>query len=636
MKISYEWLKNYVDVKQNPAQLAEDLSRFGFNTEGLVGEGENSVLDLEINPNRGDCLSVLGIAREVAALYNLKVKMQNAKTMPEGKIEEGAIDKNIEVTISEPNICPRYSARVISNIEIKPSPAWLQKRLSSFGFRPINNIVDITNYVMVATGQPMHAFDLDKIKNGEMKIGLTQEKEELITLDGKHHKLPKDTIVIRDSEKIYDLAGIMGGYSSGVDEKTQIIVLQAAIFNPILIRRVSKKLAHVTDASYRYERGVDYEGTILSIDLGASLIKESVPAAKIGKLIDKKEMDRKETEISLNENKVNELIGINSSREMMVEYLKRLGFTENGDKFVVPSYRVYDVKIWQDLAEEIARIYGYENIDVKYFDKKDDIKINDEWTKREAIKNILFELGFTEIYSTSFIDEKHINLLGFNIEKTKQIENPLSPETQYLRPSVISSLLLSVSRNPWAPEIAIYEIGKVFYEDQEYWQVGIATVGKSSNKIQEALKSLNVVTDIKNIEQTILDYYKIRRSVNIVTFELEQVKALDNKIKNIISTNRYHEISKYPPTVRDLAFIADANVKSDEIQNTIKEMSEKIIIVELFDEFTSEKFGQNKKNMAYHIWLEDLKGPMSEEEVNIIIKTIIETIEEKFGAKLRS
>lgn len=290
MKVSLNWLKDYIDIDKTPEELAEDLSLFGHEAEvdrpeRSRGISSDAIIDLEITPNRGDCLSILGIAREVSAMYNTKLKYSTSKLR---SIVVTNLDKKIEVEIEKPEICPRFTARIIDNIKIGESSKQIQERLTTYGFRPINNIVDITNYVMVATGQPLHAFDYDKIKDGVMNIRQAKKGEEVKTLDGQNRVLDDGAIVIEDDEKIYDLAGIMGGIKSEVDENTKTIILQGAIFDPILIRKTSKYLNHVTDASYRYERGVDFEGTITGVDLAAEMIKESCPEAKVGELIDQK------------------------------------------------------------------------------------------------------------------------------------------------------------------------------------------------------------------------------------------------------------------------------------------------------------------------------------------------------------
>jgi len=631
MKISYNWLKEYVEFDKTPEQLAKDLSLFGHEVESTEKIGDDSVLDFEITPNRGDCLSILGMAREVAALYNTEVKSQKSKV----KIKEDTTDKKIQIKIEKPEICPRFTARIIDNIKIGESPKWMQARLATYGFRPINNIVDITNYVMVATGQPLHAFDYAKIKNGLMNIRQAKNGEEVITLDGKNHKLSDGTIIIEDDEKIYDLAGIMGGIKSEVDEKTKTIILQGAVFDPILIRKASKYLNHVTDASYRYERGVDYEGTILGVDMAAALIKESCPEAKIGGLIDKEVKRPAANEIALDISKVNKLLGTDISENDGKDYLVRLGFKINNNIVLAPSYRVYDIKIWQDVAEEIARVYGYNNLSKNNLNKEK-AKENEEFNKIKYIKDILSELGFVEIYSYSFIDQSKIQVLGYKIEQLVQIERPLSPETESLRPSLLPSLLNAIAKNPWAPEVNIFEIEKVFTVNGEKLQLGLASTGKKAELLWKAIDTLNLKTDALMVEQKILDSYKIRRPVNYVLFSLDDVDIQLNKYSLEISKNKYRPISKYAPTVQDLAFIVRSEIKSEEIINEIGQIDEKILLVELFDEYSSEKFGKNKKNVAFHVWLQEQKKPMAEETANKILKDITNAVADKFGGKLRS
>lgn len=633
MRISYEWLKDYIQLDVTPEQLAADLSLFGHTVEKIESIGSDTVLDLEIHANRGDCLSVLGIAREVAALYNSKIKAQNSKL----QLKTIDLNKNIKVEISDPKICPRFSARVIDNIEIKPSSRYIQKRLIAYGFRPINNIVDITNFVMVAVGQPLHAFDFDKIKAGQMNIGLSKAGEEIATLDSKKHQLSEGVIVIRDDAKIYDLAGIMGGASSEVDDKTKTIILQGAIFDSVLIRRASKKLAHITDASYRYERGVDVAETVRAIDMAATLIVELCPETQVGELVDIKSEEIKKTKITLDKIKVNNLLGIDITNGEMIEYLKRLNFKQISDnQFLVPSYRNFDVKIWQDLAEEISRVYGLDKIKERPLSTIELKKTTGDWRQREMIKDVLQNIGFSEIYSYSIIDQKQIELLNFKLENCEEIANPLSQETQFLRPILTPSLLTQIAKNPWAPEIAVFEIGKVFVKGKESWQLGLAVVGNSDQMLKAAQEKLSLKGDIQTIDQKVLQFYKIRRPVKIIIYPMEEINNIVAKDSIQPPAVQYRPVSKYPPTVRDLAFIVNEDVTANKVRKFIKTESDQILLVELFDEFTSEKFGGGKKNLAFHIWFEDLKKPILENDVNLMIKNIIKTVEEKFEAKLRS
>lgn len=630
MKVSVNWLNDYIEIDKTPEELADDLSFFGHQAESVEKVGDDTVLDLEITANRGDCLSILGIAREVAALYNLKLRT------PEAKVSAEKLDKKIEVKIEKPEICHRFTARIIDNIQIAESSKEIQERLATYGFRPINNIVDITNYVMVATGQPLHAFDYDKIKGGLMKIHEAKEGEEVMTLDGQNRILNNGAVIIEDEEKIYDLAGIMGGLKSEVDENTKTIVLQGAIFDPIVIRRASKYLNHSTDASYRYERGVDYEGTVSGVDTAASLIKESCPDAIIGELIDIKSQPLKLEEIEINLDKINKLLGTDVSMDSAQEFLTRLGFKLNGNKVSVPSYRAYDIKIWQDLAEEIARMYGYNKIEKEIITEIGAQANQGEFQKRESLKDLLKEIGFTESYSYSFADREKLELLGEKINECVEIANPLSPETQYLRPSLLLALLNAVAKNPWAPEVNVFEIEKVFSQEKESWQLGLASTGKKDDLLKEACEKLGLKEEIVKVEQKILDYYKIRRPVSYLLAEVDKVEIKVKEYSSKISRNKYRPVSRYAPTVRDLAFLVPEDVKSDEIIGKILEIDPKILLVELFDEYTSDKFGVGQKNLAFHIWLENIKGPLAEKDAEELINRIISQIEELFKAKLRS
>jgi len=459
----------------------------------------------------------------------------------------------------------------------------------------------------------------------------------VMTLDGQNRILNEGAIVIEDEEKIYDLAGIMGGIKSEVDEKTKTIVLQGAIFDPILVRKASKYLNHITDASYRYERGVDYEGTISGVDLAAKLILEVCPEAKAGELIDIKSESPETIKIEADINRINKLLGTDIAAEDANKFLERLGFEKKGSAITPPSYRQYDIKIWQDLAEEIARVYGYNNIKKIQNPKSEIRNENKEFKKREYIKDVLKNLGFTEIYSYSFIDQSKIPVLGYKTEELVQIEKPLSPETEYLRPFLLGSLLYAFSKNPWAPEINIFEIEAVFKEGiDEIWQLGIASTGKNNNAVEDALKKLNIEAEITSVDQKILASFKIRRPINYAIINLDEINLETEEYSLDVSPNKYRPISRYAPTVRDLAFIVEENINAREIIKEIAKNDGRILIVELFDEFVSEKFGKHKKNIAFHIWLEDQDSPMAEADVEEILKKIISIVADKFGGKLRS
>jgi phenylalanyl-tRNA synthetase beta chain len=662
MKISYKWLKDYVDIDVSPEKLAEDLSLFGHEVESVEKMvypeqsrgSDDSVLDFEITPNRGDCLSILGIAREISALYNIPLK--NSTTVL-GSIEAVDLGKKIDVKVSDPKICPRFTARVIDNIKIGESSKEIQEKLATYGFRSINNIVDITNYVMVATGQPLHAFDYDKIKDGLMNARQAKEAEEVITLDGQNRVLTEGAIIIEDAEKIYDLAGIMGGIKSEVDENTKTIILQGAIFDPILIRKTSKHLNHVTDASYRYERGVDFEGTKSGVDLATKLILDSCRDAKAGKLIDQVSQKQESAKIPFKIFDINHLLGTDITIDQAEDYLKRLNIkvetkVDSGQTQTIaipPSYRAYDVKIWQDLAEEIARIEGYNNLGVSEIEKNPTKIKNNRYILEEVLRDIIAGQGYVEVQSYSFLSEdfvkKHSSLISGELV---EIEKPLSPETKYLRQDLLPAILTQISRNPWAPEVKIFEIGNCFVGNSEFTQVMIAQTGKNKVELERVINTIKKKLKVDQIDYKLVDgidpfvleSFKIRKPViaACIDFEklLERVGDITAEFEIPEKKVKYRKISKFAPTVRDIAFIVGKDLDAEKIGEEIQEISDKILFVELFDEFESEKFGQGKKNLAYHIWLQDLKGPMKENEASQIIENIGKILTDKYKAKLRS
>lgn len=696
MKISYNWLKEFVAIKANPQKLAEDLSLFGHSVESVTkietcperprnnrrGSRMDWILDLEITANRGDCLCILGITHEVRALYNIPITTNSS--ILHSIRENVDFGKKIKVEIIDSKICPRYTARIIDGVKVVESPKWLKDRLAAIGIRPINNIVDITNYVMIERGQPLHAFDYDKIYAGKMIVRPAKKGESVITLDGIKRQLDEDALVIENQGRLIDLVGIMGGANSEVDKKTKTIILQGAVFDPVLIRRTSKKLGLVTEASYRYERGVDPEGTIYGVDRAAELIKKLCPGAKIGGLIDIQAQKIQPTKIKFNPDQINKLLGTKIAIKDMIKYLDRLGFkipVENRGSSVrsigttqlpnylttqPPTYRIYDIKIWQDLAEEIARVHGYAKL-AGSLPKKTKTQENKEFNKKEALKDLLTKYGFIEVYSYSFVDEKLLKALGINLNNCRKVINSVAPELKYLRPSLLPSLLTAVAKNPWAPEVKIFEIGRVFQNrgrmrkgtrndtEGEQWQLGIVTTEKFDTEIKKVLENLKIKAKIESVPQSVLDFLKIRRPVRYVLVDLSK-KLLDrfsypreSVLRSAMIRVRYRKVSEFAPTIRDLAFIVDKKVDSEKIRQTIAKLDVHILLVELFDEFyfdktsagsaLSSEFDQrdlrNMKNVAYHIWLQDLKGPMKEKEVNKIIRKIIKHIENKFRAKLR-
>jgi phenylalanyl-tRNA synthetase beta chain len=628
MKISYNWLKDYVDIQKSPAELADDLSLFGHGVESIEKIGDDYVLDLEITPNRGDCLSILGIAREIAALHNSKINTDSLIVSSIGVFDEFNLSKKINVQIVDPVICPRFTARVIDRIKIGESPKWMQEKLQSYGFRPINNIVDITNFVMIELGQPLHAFDYDKIKNGLMRIRKARKNEEVITLDGVKRILNEGAIIIEDDEKIYDLAGIMGGKNSEVDDNTKTIILQGAIFDPVLIRRTSKELHHVTDASYRYERGVDFKGTTAAVERAASLIGQTSSGCQIGQMIDIQSQKFEPLKIEFSAKQINHLLGTNFSEKEITHYLERLGFKVSSCLAEVPSWRVRDVKIWQDLAEEVARLYGYQKIKKTILSRQPPAQENKEWEREQKIKDCLTNFGFTEVESYPYLSTKDLENAELDPKNCLEIKNPLSVETQFLRPDLLPSILKQIAKNPWSPQIKIFEIGTIFRKSGEEKQIAIASTIKV--KVGQI--------DLKEVKPQILDKFKIRKKVYLQVMDLDNFAkkvSLPNSYKIEFPNIQYRPISAFPPVVFDLAIIVDQGTTEEKVEEIIKKTSPLVYYLELFDIYVGPQIPKGKKSLAYHITLSSYDHTLTTEQIKNVRQKIISNLKEKLNASIR-
>lgn len=599
----------------------------------------DTIFDIEITPNRGDCLSHLGVAREISAITDKELKIP-------GKIIINPIkDNKIKVEIEAKDYCNQYSAILIEAIKIAPSPEWLQKRLLSLGLRPINNVVDITNYILLEWGQPLHAFDATKITNSKIIIRQSKEQEKIVTLDGQVRTIPEGSLVIADSEKSIAIAGIMGGANSQVDNNTVDIIIESAEFDTASIRKASKILGLSTDASYRFERGIDSGNVFESAKYAAKLITE-IAGGNIADFIYTGAENKKET-IKIEYDKINSLLGINLTNDDINKILMNLGFDITNSSATIPSWR-HDISIWQDLAEEVGRIYGYEKITpIEMIITS--ASNNTDYFKKEFLKESLTDLGFSETVNYVFVSAYDAQTDEIETKDLLEIKNPMQNENKYLRNSLIPGLLKNVAKNPSFDPILLFEFGHIFNTSQEKNSIGLIASGKDSKKkIEEALLMLKDKLKFENeieileISKEKLLKHKIRKSAVyaceiILSNELDKL-VLTEKIDTTeaaITKVLFKQVSKYPPAVRDLAFIVRDDIDSQEIMNTILNLSENILLVDLFDEFSSPKFGVKKKNIAFHIYLQDMKKALLDAEADQIIKNIVLTIEDKYQVKLR-
>jgi len=611
-------------------QLGEPLNKY---------ISSDCVFDLEITPNRGDCLSHVGIAYEYAALTRQKIKFEA------DKIAEKKCD--FEIEILNRNHCQRYFGILIKNIKVGPSPDWLKERLMRIGQSSINNVVDITNYIMFDLGQPLHAFDAKKLNDKKIIVRDAKEDETITTIDGEIRKLDSEMLVIADVQDPIAVAGVMGGFDSEIDENTTDIVLEAAEFERRSVRKTSKNLKLATEASYRFERGIDPAMVEVAGNKAAKMILNLCGGEIVGKIKDIASEYENEW-IKVSEQKINDLLETNLSKEEVNGILKRLGFSFKEEMCQAPSRR-HDVAIWEDLAEEIARIYGFSNIKHNKVPISQSPQKGSYYTK-ERIKDILVASGFSEIYGYTFLSDKDLVAINLDSKNLLEIANPVQPENKYMRNSLLPGLLRTVAKNPAFDPILVFEIGNVFNKESEDFHLAIVASGKQCKKIIEnAITSLKdefkIVEELKVIESSRdeLARFKIKKPVTY-TFEISIKKLLscakvDQNNLSLVESDKeihYRPISKYPSITRDLAFIVDNNIEANDLIELMYKTSDLINRVELFDEFSSDKFGADKKNIAFHIDFQHQERTLTDKEADKTAKSIIEKVKDKYSAELRT
>ena len=602
----------------------------------------DTVFELEITPNRGDCLSHIGIAREAAALTGGSI----SKTPVSLDMNSANIKDKISVKISDKKSCPQYMARLIEDVKVGPSPDWLKKRLESLGLKPINNIVDVTNFIMYDLGQPLHAFDVDKIDGKEIIIRKNKPNEKVKTLDGVE-RIIKDAILITDKNKAIAIAGVMGGSNSEISEETTRVVIESAEFNRKNIRKTVKELGLATEASYRFERGIDSGSVEYALNKAAKIVQE-LAGGRILSGIAKEEEKKQNKTLETEYEKINNLTGLDLSVSEINRILNSLGFEIKGNLCIVPFWR-HDIEIWQDLAEEVARIYGYNKIVPLALQEVKAPKKSTYYYK-EVVKDILAEEGFVEAINYPYLSEDGIKAANLKTKDLLEIANPIQPENKYLRNSLIPGLLKSIAKNPSFDPVLFFEIGKVFFGKNENNNLAIVSAGKNAKiEIEKVVESIcakfkinKKYFSIKELTSSELQKFKIKKPV-VYTTELNldslisSIKVSGEELELRLNRKRidYRPVSKFPAITRDLAFIVDKKVEASEVEEVIGETSELIARVELFDEFASDKFGANKKNIAFHIYLQHPERTMIDKEADNIIQSVIKNIEGKFKASLR-
>ena len=644
---------------------------------------DDVVFELEITPNRPDCLSLIGVAREIRA------ETGNPLKLPTVDLKESDINVQdlTSVTINAQDLCPRYAARVIQGVKVTESPAWLQQRLESVGIGVINNIVDITNFVLMEYGQPLHAFDYHKLTENRIVVRSATDGEHITTLDEVERKLTPDMLVIADAEKPIALAGIMGGYDSEITETTCDVLLESAYFNPSSIRATAKALGISTEASYRFERGADPGVVLAALDRAAQLIAELAGGTICDGIVDIYPGQQPLTEIQLRPERVNFVLGTTIEAAEMVQILNRLGFDVDatGDVYqvVVPTFRS-DVTREVDLIEEIARVYGYDNIPTTL--PKGDIPVptsNPKTEVRRRIKHFLRAAGMMEAVNYSFCDPNCFDKIRLKandlLRNTLQLRNPLSPEMSVLRTTLMPGLLENAqrNRNHQIDTIALFEIGGVFIHDGEETEPERVT-GVLAGQIGEGVYSDPYRSpdffDIKGLVEGMLEV------CGIVDWTLQKTDALtlhpgrnaevllgDRQIgvfgevhpevlenydlpykaylfefdleglaDAAIFTKRSEPISIYPKVARDLAIVVDKAILSDMPTELIYTTGgDAVDSVRLFDVYEGEQVPKGKKSLAYTITYHSATETLTDKAVNALHNEVVKCLNRELGAELR-
>lgn len=507
--VPYSWIKEFADIKASPEEVAERLSLHSFSVENIEKTPDgDAVFEIEITPNRPDAMSVFGIAREVRAVFSyLGEDVDFTDEIPDIKLKTNKSKPlELDVEIKDESLCPRFAAIVLENVEVKPSPALVQDRLQAVGLRPLNNAIDITNYVMIERGQPMHVFDYDKIaavrdpksasgmieksesgvrnavsgeRNSEsrkMILRASKKGEKIVTLDGEQRELPEGTIVIEDGEKIIDLCGIMGGANSCVDENTERVVIFVQIYDPLRIRETVQKMAFRTDAATRFEKGMDPRAVLPAMKTAVDFLVEHAGARVAGDLIDIENKEYEKQEIDLPISMVEDVLGVKMDSGEAASILKSLGFDVKWEtapqemhvapelRVTVPSWRRNDIFEAVDLVEEVARVYGYHNLPQNLPPLPYELHSADsifEWERK--VRNLFRGWGFLETTTYSFTNEDVLSKAGFAPENTVEIENPLNDRLTHLRPSLLPHLLEILADNQKEKEqLKFFQLSRVF------------------------------------------------------------------------------------------------------------------------------------------------------------------------------
>lgn len=650
--------------------LQEEDAEPGLNMAHILGF-DDSIVEFEITPNRPDCLSVIGLAREASATFKRPLKLHT----PEPHGCGGSIADLVDIDIEDGDLCPRYTARMVKNVKIASSPRWMRERLRNSGVRPINNIVDITNYVMLEYGQPMHAFDFSCVEGGHIIVRTAREGETIQTLDGNERKLTPNMLCICDEHKPVCVAGVMGGANSEIVGDTAMVLFESANFNGVSVRRTASALGMRTDASSRYEKGLDMMNTIKAVERACELVELLGCGEVVDGVMDVVAKEKAPTVVKLEPDKINALLGTELSEDLMREILVSLGFILNGDDIYVPSWRG-DVEHYSDIAEEVARFYGYNKIPCTLMRGETTRGgFSEQQRFDRAIGGAVRALGYDEIITYSFISPTYYDKIRMpkdsSLRNSLKILNPLGEDTSIMRTTILPSMLEIIARNhSYRNKSArLYELGKIYLpredglaDEPKYLSLGAYGDGVDffsfKGSIETLLHELRI-TDVKYVACTDNDSYHPGRCAKV--YAGETYLGVFGQIHPLVAANYgmdtevytaelsfdamyekrgdipvYQPLPKFPAVTRDIAVVCDEAVTVGALEESIRRGAKGLLKdVSLFDIYRGPGVAIGKKSVAFNLVLRADDRSLTGEEADEDVQSILAALKADHNAVLR-
>ena len=650
--------------------LREEDAEPGLNMAHILGL-DDSIVEFEITPNRPDCLSVIGLAREASATFKRPLKLHE----PEPHGCGGSIAEIVDIDIEDGDLCPRYTARMVKNVKIAPSPRWMRERLRNSGVRPINNIVDITNYVMLEYGQPMHAFDFSCVEGGHIIVRTAHEGETIQTLDGNERKLTPSMLCICDEHKPVCVAGVMGGANSEIVGDTAMVLFESANFNGVSVRRTASALGMRTDASSRYEKGLDMMNTIKAVERACELVELLGCGEVVDGVMDVVAKEKAPTVVKLEPDKINALLGTELSEDLMREILVSLGFILNGDDIYVPSWRG-DVEHYSDIAEEVARFYGYNKIPCTLMRGETTRGgFSEQQRFDRAIGGAVRALGYDEIITYSFISPTYYDKIRMPkdspLRKSMKILNPLGEDTSIMRTTILPSMLEIIARNfSYRNKSArLYELGKIYLpredglaDEPKYLSLGAYGDGVDFFSFKGGVETLLRELRITNVKfEACTDNASYHPGRCACVYAGETLLGVFGQIHPLVAANYgvdseiytaelsfeamyemrggipvYQPLPKFPAVTRDIAVVCDEAVTVGALEESIRRGAKGLLKeVSLFDIYRGPGVADGKKSVAFNLVLRADDRSLTGDEADEDVQSILAALSADHGAVLR-